>query len=354
MGAAASILQGERRPLHVWVAAIPLGLSVLLLQLFGPTSGPLMASELEALRSALVPSAFQPGLISFVAVAAAHICACTVVLVLALDMLRTTPNSAGFRRAGLQVAAGVGVAVVAVMILSDANAGRISYRAFETFFTRASGAAPIVSPLWSGGPTPLALATTLPTLFGVVAVAMTSAAANAQFRFLEAELKAEPPSPEPDGATPRRPSERVCAVHDRAKRCLYALAVVLVTSTVAASLYFHLPSQLPLASGFEKSPEAAFVARMADFGAELSLLWGMVFSLTLAAAVGLPLFLIQARLRVALEEPPLSQASKEERDVIVSSGVLAGGREQVKLLTTLLAPLIAGPVANLVQSAALF
>jgi hypothetical protein len=333
------------RPGLVLAAAAPLVLAVGLLELFGPSSGPLGKAELQRLGTALVKGDFLPGEITFLAVVTAHVFACLVAIAMALHLLRRTPQSVPFARMGVLLALVVAVAVPAMMIGSTASAGRISFGAFAAFFAHAQVAAPFARPLFAGGPSPLALAIVVPTAFGVAAVAMMSAAANAQLQLFHTIFESRG----------QQQAARVRQLHERMKRCLYTLAVVLVTSTVSASIFFHLPSRVALAPGVApKGVEAALAARFADFAAELSLFWGVIYTLTLAAAVGLPLFLLQARVRRALEPPPLSKASRDQRELLITSGVLDEGREQVKFFTTLLAPLVAGPVANLLQTTTLF
>ena len=333
------------RPVLVLAAAVPLLIAVALLQLFGAASGPLDAAELRYLGEALVKGDFLSGEITFLAVVTAHVFACGAAVFMALDLLRRTPQSAPFTRIGVLLTLAVSVGLPILMIGSSASAGRVTYGAFAAFFEHSGAAPPFAEPVFAGGPSPLALAIVLPTSFGVVAVAMMSAAANAQLQLFHAIFERRG----------QRQAPRVRQLHERMKRCLYTLAVVLVTSTVSASIFFHLPSRVALLPSIDpKGEQAALAARFAGFAAELSLFWGVIYTLTLAAAVGLPLFLLQARVRRALEPPPLSKASQAQRELLVTSGILAEGREQVKFFTTLLAPLVAGPVANLLQTANLF
>lgn len=163
-----------------------------------------------------------------------------------------------------------------------------------------------------------------------------AAAATGQLRLLQAL----PDLPEADQ------EGLLCLVHGRIKRCLYALAVVLVTSTVAASIFFHLPSQMLAGRS------ADIAKRYSHFAGELSIFWGAVYTLTLIAAVGVPLLLVQHKLRLYLDglKPPDAAVAVHNR--LAGMGVTGKAAEQFKLILTMLAPLATGPVANFLQSAA--
>lgn len=324
----------------IWLAGAPLVLAVLLLQLFGPLDGPLSSHDLATLRNELRTVAFLPGEITFVAVVAAHLFACLGAICIAAGLLRRTPRSAPFARTGMAVAAVFTLALPATAAVLPGNAVALSYGAFRHFFIATEAAPHFVRPVASIGPTPLDLAVLLPTAFGIVAVALMAAAAHAQLQLFRNIIEARG----------QRQAARIRQVHDRLKRCLYMLGLVLVTSTVAASLFFHLPSRFTA-----KNAEAAgLLRRFGEFASEISLFWGAVFSLTLAAAVGLPLLLLQERVRRSLEPPPLGTASDEGRQLLTGSGTLAEGREQLKFIAALLAPLAAGPMANFINSASAF
>ena len=320
----------------IWLAALPLACAVLLFEVFGPFAGPLSSAELAVLKKAIPPTDFLPGEITFLSVVALHIAICAATLRLAVGLLRRTPGAATFGRTGLWVAAAVGAAIAALFLLLDSATGGLAYRAYQSFFTETE-----LAPGFSAaGPlhiSPLSLAILLPTILGVVAVAMTSAAAHAQLHLFRRLFE-----------RPGGQAARVRQLHGRLKQCLYALSLVLVTATVSASLFFHLPTRFAV---IPKSNGEPLMARLSAFASEMSFFWGLIFSLTLAAAVGLPLVLLHARVRRALDPPFPGMERGPHRKLIEETGLLQGGREQVKFFVTLLAPLCAGPAANLLQAA---
>lgn len=330
------VVQG---PWLVFFAGVPLLLAVVLLELLGAGTGPLLDTELEKLTG-LSEQRFLPGQTTFVAIVTAHVAACAVAVMMAVDMLRRTPRSRPFTLAGIAVAALFVAALPLAAIRFSGNAVELTYGVYQSFFDEVK-AAPAFTTAVIGGLTPLHLGLLLPSAFGIVAVAMMSAAANAQLRLFRLVV---------EGRVHKQVA-RIRQIHDRLKRCLYALGMVLVTSTVAASLFLHLPARL---AAEKDSVEAPLLARFSSFASELSILWGLVFTLTLAAAVGLPLFLLQNRVRRALEPPPLGAAGSAQRTLLAESGIPAEGREQLKFLTALLAPLAAGPISNFLQKATLF
>lgn len=330
--------RGRQGAYRVAFAAAPLLGSLILLQLFGPFAGPLGATEIEALRKAMPDSEHLPGQLTFLAVLAMHVAVCGAAIGMAWSLLRRTPGSAAFARWGIWVSVLTVVAITLVFLVIPTVAGSLAFGTYSEFFNGTETAPGWVRPIL-GSVSPLALAIVFPTGLGVVAVALTAAAANAQLQLfydIWGRRGADQPA-------------RFRQLHQRMKQCLYALALVLVTSTVAGSLFFHLPARIAVAA---KTPAAGFLARFSDFASELSLFWGVTFTLTLATAVGLPLLLLHARVRRGLE-PPFAAATAQQRKLNVEAGLLTEGREQVKFFVTLLAPLCAGSLSNVLQSVTL-
>ena len=336
-------MRRERRwgPVLVAVAALPLIVALCLLELVGPFAGPLAQAELLELRLTLPEHIFVPGALTFLAVAAAHILVCLAAIAMAVDLLRRTPRSFAFTAGGVLVAAGVISGMILVFFSLKSVAAELAYTAYEQFFTRARTPSPFVV-RGASGLSPLGFALVLPTGFGIVAVAMMSAAANAQLhlfnRIFDRSAAAQ--------------AARIRQLHGRIKHCLYALSVVLVTSTVAASLYFHLPTGYELPK--EDTRAAELMGRVSAYAAEMSLFWGFIFSLTLAAAVALPLVLLQQRVQRALEPPFNDRNWPRERKLVDQTGTATPGREQVKFFVTLLAPFLAAPVASFLKTVTFF
>jgi hypothetical protein len=121
----------------------------------------------------------------------------------------------------------------------------------------------------------------------------------------------------------------------------YLLTAVLVTSTLAASLFFHLPTKL-LAEGSD--------GPLVPYAGELSIFWGTVFTLTLLATVTPPLLHARHRLAAITEGVVDADEEDETRKWLSQEGLLESFGQQLRLILALLAPLITGPVANFLQA----
>lgn len=327
-------------PLLVLAAAVPLLVAVLLLQLFGPQEGPLTATELATLHTGLPSGRFLPGELTYVAVLAVHFCACLAALWVARDLLRETHAGAGYARVAAAMAVVLMVCIPLGALVPGATVYALTYGAFASEFAGAGGAS-FFGEAGFAGISPLVLGMLLPTWAGVAAVAAIAAAAHAQLRKFPPALG--------DSGVAR--AAYVAVVHARLKRCLVVLSIVLVTSTVSASLFFHLPAGLPVAKG---TPQAALMERLTAFASELSFFWGCIYTLTLAAAVGLPILLFQQRVAVRVEQLAADLAAADEREGLLKAAVISGSADQLKFVTTLFAPLAAGPIANLFQVGSFF
>jgi hypothetical protein len=121
---------------------------------------------------------------------------------------------------------------------------------------------------------------------------------------------------------------------------LYVLSLVLVSSTINAGLYFHLP--VTLYSDKARPPVIAYLDN-------LTLFWAAIYTLTLVASI-LPAYLhlrgqakSYARTELALEHPG---------DVRVWLSELTANNpvsEQIMNVAVVLAPLFAGPLGNMLQ-----
>jgi hypothetical protein len=332
-------LKSSAGPWRIWAAGAPLLVGVLLLQLFRP-GVPLDTASLQRLARSLGPGEYLPGEITFLAVAAIHFFACAGAIFVAWSLLRRTPGSARFARHGVAVAA-ICIALFPLsLLIHGLSADTLTYRVFHRFFVHTGQAPGFVEPVL-GLATPLELAILLPSAAGILAVALTAAAANAQLPLFAIVVEAKG----------RAQAARIAQLSERLKKCLYALALVLVTATVDASLFFHLPANLVLP---DKSPDAAALALFSSFASEISLFWGCIYTLTLAVAVGLPILLLQTRVQRLVEPPFLTPAAAERRRQLSGATLLAAGGEQLKFVTAILSPLVAGPLSSFVQAAAKF
>jgi hypothetical protein len=368
---------------------VPLAIGLWLLQWLGPPGLPLSDDDLTLFHEALDSNAFLPGILTLVAVLSIHVCVCLCGLGLASAMLHrqppTRPRLGGF---GISLGLLVGLGL---LLLISADPARwsgltlydVSYGFFDKLYRGTAAGQALLQPGFAGVDA-LGWAVLIPTVIGVLGVGVVTAAALGELRALP-----EPP-PLPDALY----EAKLQNVQGRLKRLLYVLTIGLVTSTVAVSLFFHLPAKLTEssiawqppafsdrvdASGkrmavatMDKAGLAAVAdladardrveklkgaevdrlrARLDDFAGELSLFWGAIFTLTLLAAGAVPLLLLQQKVRHYSENSRDAVALADAQKRLGDSGLLSDGLDQVKLLGAVVAPLASGPISHFVQVA---
>ena len=330
--------------LLILCAALPVGVATILLQIFGPRGEPLKGMPFDAFKSAAATSEFLPGATAYAAVTTVHLFVCTGAILFAWMLLRSVPNRATLRLTGL----GLGTSVVALLLaLPTLAPGLVAFELTYNNPRQLFGVAPDRDWLLQEelGLAPLAWAVVIPFAFGAYAVALAAAAAVGQLTLVDGEAS----------RTEELREKQLCLATESIKRLAYALSLVLVTSTVGASLYFQLPSSLigsALTDGDKTPLLASAFAQLERYGVELTMFWGATYSLTLFAAVGLPLLLVQHKVHDFLNElaPPLRARRVRER--MTKMGALTGGGEQAKLLIAVVAPLVSAPIASFAQAVA--
>jgi hypothetical protein len=332
----------KRWVLLILLASAPLLLAVALLQLLGPPAGPLSPTDLAMVRGAATES-YLAGAISYAGITTIHFFACAAAIFFALLVMKSAANPIALAAIGL----GMGLTVAALMLLLGRLWGdsillyRLTFFSLEELY-RGTG---VETWLVADGPglNVLGLAIYLPTLIGVFAVSLTAAAATGQLGMTYGRFS----------QTDEEQEALLCLAHSRIKRCAYALSFVLVTSTVAASLFFQLPGKLELSAAGEPKLAAALAvidARIDAYGAEMTMFWGAVYSLTLFAAVGIPLLFVQKEVRDFLDGLKPPERAEPVIGRLKQAGVVSAGGEQIKMLVAFVAPLVSAPVASFLQT----
>ncbi len=307
-------------PWMILATGIPFVMAVIVLQLLGPEAGPDIGTAPQT-------EGYLPGLIAFCTAAVAQFAICIGAVLVFLQVLRGTPVE--IQRRGLKI----GVPYAAFMLLALAlmpkfggAAGDLTFGYFAATFSGSEW-------LYRVGPegllSRLHLAYLLPSALGVLAVISAAVA-------LSALVKAMPDAESPDWPAAWQKS------HAAARQILYLLTLILVLSTFAASLFFHLPVELFQAEAKEE---------MVRFANELSIFWGTIYTLTLVATVTPAVFLLRNKAHKAVKELTDPETAEKAKALLDSQGLLAGMKQQVELVLALLAPLIAGPLANALQAA---
>src|SRR3954471_921497 len=347
-----SRLERWRWHMLVLLTAVPVLIGVGLLQLLGPVGAPLSASELLFFKSALSPEPFLAGMLTLVGVLSIHVCVCLCGIGVALGMLRRHKGERpGFLGFALLCVAGV---IVTLLLLERVRpnghpilmAYQISYDFYGQLYRDTGAAGSLLSPRLAGIDA-LGWAVLIPTLIGICGVGITSAAAAAELR----ALPEPPPLPDPHYEAKLKNAQ------GRLKRLLYVLTIGLVASTIAVSLFFHLPSKLAENSGSGTAPgltyeaigglnkadlelaaaraaardkvaarEAAELAairlKLDDFGGEVSIFWGALFTLILLATGAVPLLLLQRDVRIYAENSRDAEAIEAAQKRLRDSGLL--------------------------------
>jgi len=359
----------------VLLAALPLLIATALLQLLGPLGEPLSKTEMTILQSVLTDEPFLPGALTLIGVLAAHVCICLGGIALGWALLKRHYGS--WRIPALLSAVGAAMAASLLIVGSIKALGpqlapyQLSYFYFVELYRGTGAEASFLQPR-TIGLDPLTLAVIIPITLGIIGIPLLMGA-----MLSHAQSLGRPPQP-PNEAF----EARLHFTYDRLKRCTYILSAGLVTSTVAASLFFHLPSKIsaeslpgaPSAITQQFTPnrvrpfleQARLAGRLSDlreselkalrgkfdaFAAELSIFWGAVFTLTLAVAAGVPIVLLHQKMLAYTEyQDPLVGRTALKR--LEKAGLVSQWQDQLKLLMALMAPLASGPIANFVQATA--
>ena len=123
------------------------------------------------------------------------------------------------------------------------------------------------------------------------------------------------------------------------QKSLYALSLVLVSSTIAITVFAHLPAGL-------LNNSHGLATAVSKYAIGLSTFWGALFTLTLAATYVAPTFLL---LRQAYAHQSRDAAGVDLR-VWLHEHVFISIRKQLVNVASLLAPLLVGPLSSLLTS----
>jgi hypothetical protein len=374
------------------LSIVPVAAAALVVQLLGPVGYPLRDADLAVLRPGPYRDTFLPGLLTLAAVLTAHLCVCLIGIYAAWDSVRKSRRDLELLGEGVVLALAV-ILLVLGLALFEVEIFRLTYGFFAAVYSQAEYALPAPGMLKPGAMEAVML---LPTCLGILGTAVISAAAVAQVRRIP--------------ASPRLPNKfyelRLKRAQARLKRFLYILSLGLVVSTIAVSIFFSLPERLPacraaaapaaapaatapapaapgpavaapapaapapapaapVASPAAASPAAPSLAaapgpprprdakeicgRIKDYASEMTTFWGAVLSLALFFCGGVPLILMQAKVRSYMERSASQTDIDEAEKRLVSTGLLSDGRDQVKVVLTILAPLATGPAAKLID-----
>jgi hypothetical protein len=125
------------------------------------------------------------------------------------------------------------------------------------------------------------------------------------------------------------------------QKSLYAVSLVLVSSTIVITLFAHLPTGL-------LDGEGELAAAYTKYANGLSTFWGALFSLTVAATFAAPAFLL---FRQAYGYQSLVDDTASLR-IWLHENIFVSIKKQLVNVATVLAPLLVGPLSSLLSSVA--
>lgn len=267
---------------------------------------------------------FFNALLTYGGVALFHVAACCAVIVLLSVRLRALPDPE--RRAGTTVALGALALVLALGVLVRVSefdgAVNFAYRYACEVMSSAGVAGHIMPPdCFGGNPTSrLAWMALLPYLTGLAAAAVASGLASTAFRPLAVT----------------EPAAIEAELSDRARRvelAFQATSFVLITSMVALVAFYKLPLAVV--------QDPIWRDLMTGFGQGITLVWGVTFTLTLAAIFGPG----GAILRSHLRDEHLRAVGPDLPQGLVPDAT----RKQIAHVLATLAPLLIGASGTILE-----
>jgi len=129
-------------------------------------------------------------------------------------------------------------------------------------------------------------------------------------------------------------------------RCFYVLSAILVTSTLAGMVFYHLPSWLAGLAGAKDATALALTA----FADGLTTLWGAIYTLTLFSIVAGPAGVLFARASTHVSGDASIKLSVGSW--LNEHGISTALGQTIKNIAVVIAPLLVGPIGSLVQTLA--
>jgi len=312
---------------------VPLVVAALLVQFIGPADMGTVPAPGES--AAPEPAGFRHlgDRITFAAAVSLHLTVCAGALGYYAWLLRAARPR--FRRALHAAPLGLGAVVLAALATS-AHLEPVSvihhytYGNIRDLFEALAATEDLTRALPGLGLSRLALYVLLPSALGIFSVTFAAAAVV----FLVHSLASA-------GEAAWEEELRDC--HDTLFRCFYVLSAVLVTSTLAASAFFHMPVGLLAA-------EAESAGALRAYADGLTLFWGTVFTLTLLAVFAAPLLILWRQAQGYAARTSGVRDRRAFHAWLAERGLQKRLAEQLQGVGALLAPLLVGPLGTLLET----
>jgi len=323
---------------HVWLVAIPilpLILGTLFLRSLIDPGQKLKFLEIDTfgyLEKPVREFIHLGDMLTYSSFAAIHVVICLGVIVYLANMMRKLPSRACWR--SVVFTGATAISIIGLVFYFDWNSNdlvivQLGYKAICMAIETADLSTRLAEGCFEDGISKkLTLFAWIPTFFGMGAVAFAAGFAYGNADGLPAVV-------DPEWRT---------VFNERARglqKSLYALSMVLVSSTIVITLFAHLPAGL-------LKDSSGLATAVSKYASGLSTFWGALFSLTLAATFAAPAFLL---FRQAYGYRSLVEDAADLR-VWLHENVFISIKKQLVNVASLLAPLLVGPLSSLLSSLA--
>lgn len=321
---------------HVWLVVIPLLpliLGTLFLRLLVDPASKLGFLKIKATNYLAEPARefiHLGDMLTYSSFAGIHIVVCIGVIVYLANMIRKLPSRACWRSIAFTGATAILLIGLILYFASKSNdlvIVQLGYKAICMTLETVKLSTDLTSGCFlEDAVSKLTLLVWIPTFLGMGAVAFAAGFAYGNTGGLPAVADAEWRN----------------VFNERAKglqKSLYALSMVLVSSTIVITLFAHLPTGL-------LNDTAGLAKAFSKYANGLSTFWGALFSLTLAATFTAPAFLL---LHQAYDSESGAGEIANLR-IWLHENVFVSIKKQFVNVASLLAPLLVGPLSSLLSS----
>lgn len=312
-------------PWRIFVTIVPLLIALVTLQFLVPETdlhAPMPKGPMPEgwWSSQLKPTTYSGGFIGYAAAVSVHILICIVVIV--FNLYHISNSEAGSQRKLLSIAC-LYLLTLAILLIVTNHPGLIAYKItflnFQSFYAG--------SHLFEALGPMIGLQVIVPTIFGIAAVIFAATGAESLFVDLDKDAS----------ALNEQAFKAKIAILKRGFQCL---SIVLVSTTIAAAVFFHLPARL-----YEEDA-AKIVTAYAD---EVTIFWGAIFTLTLIATYAPHLFRLRTLGNRHAEALKLNADHSGLPEWLSDTALFGNFKNHLATLITLLAPLITGSLSTVIQ-----
>ena len=307
----------------------PVFLGAVVLDLYGSLGQPLTCRELKCLLEVDVD--FASGKITYVAVTTLHYTVCAIVIFRYFILYKDSPKAT---KTILSSFLGPGCAVLILCVLFYCVAEAMNSNIYILSSVNLSDIYGLSSESCHSERTIFSwpefqIASTLPALTAVVAAIVLVAFANSQICLFVKECER---------------GSCYSTYFRSITQCFLPVYLLLVTGVISSATWFHLPTNIyrnELGSEANEMQKYA-LQKLQHYGDEMTLFWGMMYTLIALVAVAWPVWqLSRSRRRLYLYESVAAGQTRNER--------ISNFSWIIRQIVGILAPLITGLLANFLE-----